>query len=194
MLRVRLLGDPALEWNEAEFAFSLPPLSVVLFAMILLAGPGTRRPRDELAAALLPGDDAAVAAANLEQHRSLLTSALPDDAAYVGSDREALWWPEDVEIWCDAVAFASHPNPYAPDFMQGFAHPWISGERRRLRRLAVRDLLRQADEHSAAGDETDAIACARFAMEIDYNEVVRIGRGRGGATEDSLAGRPGDEA
>ena len=176
VLNVRLLGGPILEWKGEPFAFSASYANVVLFAMLLVAGPGKRLLRSDLGVAFWPAEHERERSAFLSESLTHLQAALPRDVAFVCADDEAVWLGVDAAVTCDIDAFERDPNPYAPEFLAGYSHRWAAAERRRLGRLCVASLLKQADELSAAGDEVGAIGCARFAMEIDEAEVARIGR------------------
>jgi predicted ATPase/DNA-binding SARP family transcriptional activator len=167
-LRVHLFGVPSVDWNGSAVAISVRPLCAVLLAMLVLSEPDRRLSRKAVAADLWPDDDESVAAGNLRRHLSFLCSALPAPDECIGRDREALWCPSRMSLWCDVVEF-EHGNvdAYDADFMEGYTHEWVLAQRERLRLGAVTALKQRAEFLRDEDDYAGAIACARRAIAID---------------------------
>ncbi|MGD1992076.1 MAG: AAA family ATPase [Anaerolineae bacterium] len=103
---------------------------------------------------------------------------LPFDSALI-SDVNAVQFNPHADVWLDVEAFEAQASRldiaglqaalslYRGDFLEGFYHDWILGERYRLEALFLEALARLMVAHEAAGDHRSALATAQHLLERD---------------------------
>ena len=144
--RVRLLGGFEIDDGRHRVTRLRSRAAMALLARVAMA-PSRDHAREELAALLWPGADAATGRSRLRQTLSLLRAVLePAGApAVLHADRRVLRAVPGA-LWCDAAAFeqALQTRPdealalYRGELLPGFFDEWLVDERQRLHALAER--------------------------------------------------------
>ena len=144
--RVRLLGGFEIDDGRHRLTRLRSRAAMALLARVAMA-PSRDHAREELAALLWPGADAATGRSRLRQTLSLLRAVLePAGApAVLHADRRVLRAVPGA-LWCDAAAFeqALQTRPdealalYRGELLPGFFDEWLVDERQRLHALAER--------------------------------------------------------
>ena len=144
-LTVRLLGQPALEFDGAPWHLALPPRYWTLLALLSLGPRGAVHKRSAIAAALWPEDLKEEARAQLRRHLHRLTHALPPcgDTPWLNLANQCAGWNDAAPVWIDVVAFseaAANPQRYSEavdyyrgDLLEGSYDECLFAHRERLR-------------------------------------------------------------
>ncbi|WP_309671677.1 tetratricopeptide repeat protein [Gemmatimonas sp.] len=187
-LTLGLFGMPRFTGLGAPLAAELlgKPKAFALLAYLALAGSDLRG-RDEILALFWPDSDTTRARNALRQSVFLLKRYLPTDALVViGQERIGL---SAARVHVDATTFALllgqgrlrealalYRGPLLPGFTlyEGSdVTAWLSIERDRVHRQAMRGAMGLARESSANGDAAGAAALVRFAVERSpYDEAL----------------------
>ncbi|MBV9233470.1 MAG: AAA family ATPase [Candidatus Eremiobacteraeota bacterium] len=153
VLAIRLFGGAQFSFGGRPWHFAAPPRTVPLLTYLLLHHEKAL-PRDVVAFALWPDDDAATARANLRRHLHYLRSALPpidDESPWVDvRGRTTIRWSPTAPSTVDVVDFErlsasdssleAADNVYTGDLLPDVNDDWILGERERLRTQALTNL------------------------------------------------------
>ena len=212
-LSLGILGAPVFAGGGAPNATGIvkQPMRLALLVYLAASLPRGFRRRDELLALLWPDSDAHRARNSLRQSLHVLRQRLPSDTVLVrGSEEVAL---SSQRLRLDTELFEEHLDHgrerealalYRGDLLQGCHlakcpefEEWLSVERERLSRRAVRGALVLAKRYEWEGDAVNATRWGGFAeARAPYDEGVlqdvvglreRLGD-RGGAAQLYAAG------
>jgi predicted ATPase/DNA-binding SARP family transcriptional activator len=181
MLRIHLLGQFHLSFDDQPLPFATLPKVLPLWACLLLerAGPFAR---ESLAFKLWPDVPESEALANLRRHLHALRAALPSPPAgesWLLTEARRVQWNPQAAFWLDAAEFerlsaATDPprlaeavELYGGDLLPQCYEDWIIAERERLRELQATNLQRLAEVHRGRQDWAQAIHYARRSMALD---------------------------
>ncbi len=191
-LTLKMLGSPHMAGPGAPLATGLlgKPKAFALLVYLALAGAGLRR-RDETLGLFWPESDTARARNALRQSLFLLKSHLPPDALVsLGQDRIGL---SAQHVRVDATEFLAQLDRgnvrealamYGGPLLEGFSlyersdfSAWLSIERDRVHRHAMRSVMTLAKQSVIEGNTSDSADWVRFAIEHSpYDEeVLRAG-------------------
>jgi DNA-binding SARP family transcriptional activator len=184
VLRIRLLGGFDLRIGDTP----LPPIAsarVRSLLSYLLLHRSAPLPRQHLAFLLWPDSTEAQARTNLRHLLHTLQRAAPALMPYLQVAQQMLHWRTDAAYWLDVAAFEdalarAEQEPaaalaalcdavacYRGDLVPDCYDEWIEPERERLRRRYVHALQRLSGLLEAAGEHTQAIACAEQLLGCD---------------------------
>jgi TolB-like protein/DNA-binding SARP family transcriptional activator/Flp pilus assembly protein TadD len=170
MIRVRLLGAPALERDDSFVTGRAAQRHRLALLALLALSPGNRLGRDRLIATLWPESDAERGRNLLKVATYVLRSALGEDVLVSVGDElrlntdlvivDVAEFDAALQAGDHARAIELYPGPFldgfflsdAPEFEQ-----WVDGERARLASAYAGALEGAADAAAAAGDATAAL-------------------------------------
>lgn len=191
MIELGTLGGIRLSGEDPERLGALlaQPKRVALLAYLTLARPRGFQSRHVLLALFWPELDTKHARWSLNQAVHYLRRALGEHTVLRRGDDVAV---DATQLRCDAVAleaacergrWADALTLYKGELLPGLApggaaelDQWLEAERERLRRLAVDAATAQSEELLVKGDVRGAIASAREAARLGWDDETRVRR------------------
>lgn len=174
MLKIHLLGQFRLVWQNTPLKFSSLPKSLPLWAYLLLHRDQPVS-RETLAFTLWPDVPEKEAKANLRRHLYALDKALPEGSTWFLRKGQTLQWNPRVPYWLDVAAFehssktAVHLTT-AVELYEGQLLPqvdeiWLNYHRERLNLLYVNNLRQLIEQHKQSQEYEIAFGYSQRILE-----------------------------
>jgi len=177
MLRVALLGAPALTLDGVALRFKVRPRVVPLLAYLLMHALRPT-PRDDLAFTLWPDDTEEAARSNLRRHLHYLRDALPAHIVpWIVASPDRVQWNPDASVTVDVAEFerlrmrresrAEAIGLYGGDLLRGCEDEWLLGPRERLRAQYLETVWDLALDARSRSDHAPAAAYLQRVLAAD---------------------------